>query len=58
MFADLAREYGWTFREIADMSFDQLYLACSGGKAPRGGVAVSSDEDVAKVNRNWRKYLG
>lgn len=40
------------------MSLDQIYLAQSGGKAPRGGIPVSSDEDVMQLRRNWRKYVG
>lgn len=58
IFAQLARDYGWTYPEIAAMSLDQIYLAMTGGKAPRGGIPVSSDEDVMQLRRNWRKYIG
>lgn len=58
IFAALGREYGWTFREIADMTLDQIALALAGGKAPRGGVSISSDADLIQVRRNWRKYIG
>jgi hypothetical protein len=58
IFAHLARRYGWTFDQIADMSLDQIQIACEGladpeeqaktGKKPRKGIPIHSDEDLAK----------
>ncbi len=40
------------------MSLDQIYLAQTNGKTPKGGIPVASDEDVMQARRNWRKYVG
>lgn len=61
IFADLAREYGWTFAEIANMTFDQIYLACTQGKTPKAGIPIRpgmAHEDAERISRNWRRHVG
>jgi len=62
IFAELALEYGWTFDQIANMTFDQLYLARTHGKAPKTGIRLGTGEqaliNTEQVRRNWRRYIG
>jgi len=53
----LAEAYGWTFRDIDDMSFEQIASAVCGGRKPEG-VPVDSFDDVNWLAANSRKAWG
>lgn len=51
------RYAGWTFDTVDNMTFDQIEIAWNRGKKAKG-LAVNSDEDVERINREWRRYVG
>lgn len=55
--AKLAEFYGWSFREIDEMSWDQINSACRAGKR-NDGIEINSIEDAIEIQKNWRAYAG
>lgn len=55
--ARLAEDFGWTFDQIDDMSFEQIASALSRGEQSKG-IAISSAEEALEITENWREYVG
>ncbi len=49
--------YGWTFDAIADMTFDQIAVARSGGKKPVLDNAADYTAAVEGSRRQRRRFL-
>lgn len=39
------------------MTLDQLALARNGGKRPGAGIPIRDSDDLARINREWRRYV-
>jgi hypothetical protein len=53
----LAEVYGWSFRDIDDMSFEQIDSAWRGGKKDNR-MSIDSFDDVKWLAENSRKVWG
>lgn len=49
MCCELCRRYGWTLEYVGSLSFDQIEVALSGGKARKGWMPINGQADLERA---------